>query len=84
MISAYFYVTLKDDFTEKYTESASGGLFDNEYNPYLSVNSSLTPGKVYPVMEICGDGRNITVIDDSGMPLTANTGLFKYVEKNIP
>jgi len=80
MESAHFYVTLKDDFNERFQENEVQNLFDDLDNPYKDAMKRLTPGKIYPVMNVGDDGRAITVIDDLGRLWTAVTGLFKYAE----
>jgi len=80
MESVHFYVTLKDDFNEKFQENKAQNLFDDLDNPYQDAMNRLTPGKIYPVMNVGEDGRAITVIDDLGRLWTAVTGLFKYAE----
>ncbi|MCK5734991.1 MAG: hypothetical protein KAH21_00880 [Spirochaetaceae bacterium] len=80
MESVHFYVSLKDDFTERCQENELQTLFDDLDNPYQDASSRLTPGKVYPVMNVGDDGRRLTVIDDLGRLWTAVTGLFKYAE----
>jgi len=80
MESVHFYVTLKDDFADKCRENEIQNLFDDLDNPYQDAQNRLTPGKIYPVLEVGNDGRALTVIDDLGRLWTAVTGLFKYVE----
>ncbi len=80
MESAHFYVTLKDDFFEKYLENEAVNLFEDLENPYHDAMDRLTPGKVYPVMNVEDNGRALTVIDDLGRMWTVVTGLFKYAD----
>ena len=79
--SVHFYVTLKDDFDDKCRENDGQSLFDDIENPYSDARERLTPGRVYPVMEVADQGRHLTVIDDAGRPWTAVTGLFKFAEE---
>jgi len=78
--SAFFFVTLKDDFLERCDENECVTLFDDLDNPYLDAKGRLTPGRVYPVMKVGKDGRYLTVIDDHGRPWSTLTGLFKFAE----
>jgi|GEM_PF-1524467 len=80
MTPVYFYVTLKDDFSERYRENETQNLFDDLENPYRDARDRLTPGRIYPVMNVGENGRQITVIDDLGRLWTAVTGLFKYAD----
>ncbi len=80
MESVHFYVTLKDDFSDRCRENEVQALFEDLENPYLDARGRLTPGKVYPVMNVGENGRRLTVIDDLGHPWNAVTGLFKYAE----
>ena len=73
-----FYVTLKDDFTDRCAESRSAGLFPDLEDPYLLAVGHLTPGRVYPVMTVDDGGRRLTVLDDVGRPWEGLTGLFKF------
>lgn len=78
--SVHFYVTLKDNFSERCQENDRQSLFDDLENPYSDARSRLTPGRVYPVMGVEDQGRHLTVIDDAGRPWTAVTGLFKFAD----
>lgn len=80
--AVFFYVTLKDDFKDRCRETEAEMLFDDLENPYSDAKGRLTPGKKYPVMGICDDGRRLVVIDDQGCPWNALTGLFKYADEN--
>ena len=80
MEAVHFYVTLKDDFIERCQENNVQNLFDDLENPYQDAFGRLTPGKVYPVLNVRDDGRALTVIDDLGHLWTAVTGLFKFAE----
>ena len=79
--SVHFYVTLKDDFIDRLRENESRSLFEELENPYLDARERLTPGKIYPVLGVTDEGRQLTVIDDHGHPWTAVTGLFKFAEE---
>ena len=80
MDQVHFYVTLKDDFFDRCRENELSNLFEDLDNPYRDARDRLTPGKIYPVLNVKDDGRTLTVVDDLGRLWTAVTGLFKFAE----
>ncbi len=79
-LSPHFFVCLKDDFQDRCRESEEVALFEELENPYLDARERLTPGKIYPVVHVDNNGRQVTVLDDRGCPWETFTGLFKFAD----
>lgn len=54
-------------------------LFSDLESPFTEAGRHLTPGHVYPVLEISDDIRQLKTIDDKGNFYTGLIGLFKFV-----
>ena len=78
MKAVHFYVTLKDDFEDRCRENSAAGLFEDLANPWMDAQNRLTPGRLYPVMDVVDNGRSLTIIDDSGLAWTTSMVMFKY------
>ncbi|PIE04501.1 MAG: hypothetical protein CSA76_03890 [Spirochaetales bacterium] len=76
----HFYVTLKTDFLERCGKYEGNYLFKDMENPWLEARERLTPGRLYPVLGVEGQGRSITILDDSGRSWNASLGLFMFAE----
>ncbi len=73
-----FYVTLRETGDDG-DDTGQVSLFADVPDVRAEARRRLTPGRVYPVVDVVREGQDLVLPDDDGRLFTGSSRLFRYV-----
>ena len=76
-----FYVTLRES-EDTGDDAGQASLFADVPDVRAEARRRLTPGRVYPVVDVVREGQDLVLPDDDGRLFTASSRLFRFVRSD--